>query len=210
MPGNSQPFPCNSVAYSFCPRVHFRFPSSSSPSSTNNRATGQRGQRGQRGPGPQLHPPARRCSSNQLRSPPRSATQRNYLEDAFTLTPLRDSLAIPYPSPTPASWEDRLFLDSRDEWTLGNGVTVTYSGRFNLRAANDVAFPSHESVRNDLREAYVSWHPDDSTFIDLGRVNVKSGVAAGFNPTDFFRTRAVVEPLTADPDRSCAKTGSAP
>ena len=35
--------------------------------------------------------------------------------------------------------------------------------------------------------------------IDLGRVNVKNGVAIGFNPTDFFKTRAVVEPLTADP-----------
>jgi hypothetical protein len=28
---------------------------------------------------------------------------------------------------------------------------------------------------------------------------VKSGVAVGYNPLDFFRSRAVVEPLTADP-----------
>ena len=88
---------------------------------------------------------------------------------------------------------------SRDEWNLGNNVTLDYSGRFNLRAANDVPFPSHESVRNDLRELLVSWQPADGTWIDLGRVNVKSGVAVGYNPTDFFRTRAVVEPLTADP-----------
>lgn len=128
-----------------------------------------------------------------------NATQRNYLEDAFTVTPLRNSLAVPYPPPTPSSWEDRLFLDSRDQWSLGDGVTLNYSGRFNLRAANDVPFPSHESVRNDLRELYLSWQPADGTWIDLGRINEKSGVAVGYNPTDFFRSRAVVEPLTADP-----------
>ena len=106
---------------------------------------------------------------------------------------------MPFPPPTPASWEDRLFLDSRDEWNLGDNVTLTYSGRFNLRAANDMPFPSHENVLNDLREAFVSWQPADGTWIDLGRINLKSGVAVGYNPTDFFRTRAVVEPLTADP-----------
>jgi hypothetical protein len=128
-----------------------------------------------------------------------NGTQRNYLEDAFSATPLRDSLAVPFPPPAPASWEDRLFLDSRDEWHIGDDVTLTYSGRFNPRAANDIPFPSHENVLNELREAFVSWQAADGTWIDLGRVNLKSGVAEGFNPTDFFRTRAVVEPLTADP-----------
>src|SRR5262249_48860011 len=32
-----------------------------------------------------------------------------------------------------------------------------------------------------------------------GRINLKSGAALGFNPTDFFKTRAVVEPLSSDP-----------
>jgi hypothetical protein len=146
-----------------------------------------------------IPPAARRPAPAAVPASPGSATQRNYLEDAISVTPLRDSLAVPFPPPTPASWEDRLFLDSRDEWSLGDGVTLTYSGRFNLRAANDVPFPSHESVRNDLREAFISWQPADGTWIDLGRINLKSGVAVGYNPTDFFRTRAVVEPLTADP-----------
>jgi len=144
-------------------------------------------------PAAQAPPPAA------LPAPASNASQRNYIEDAFTFTPLRNDLAVPYPPPTPASWEDRLFLDSRDEWKLGDNVTLDYSGRFNLRAANDVPFPSHESVRNDLRELFLSWQPADGTWIDLGRVNVKSGAAIGYNPTDFFRTRAVVEPLTADP-----------
>lgn len=62
-----------------------------------------------------LIPPA----AAQQQAPPPSAaptvtstgTQRNYLEDAFSATALRDSLAVPFPPPTPGSWEDRLFLD---------------------------------------------------------------------------------------------------
>src|SRR5262249_20134803 len=46
---------------------------------------------------------------------------------------------------------------------------------------------------------FVSWEPLSRTFLDAGRINLKSGVALGFNPTDFFKTRAVVEPLSADP-----------
>ena len=142
---------------------------------------------------PQATPPA---------PPPTSASsgsQRNYLEGALSLTPLRDSLAVPFPPPTPASWEGRLFLDTRDEWRLADGLTATYNGRFNLRAANDLPFPSHENVLNELREAYLSWQPEQSSWIDVGRINLKSGVAVGYNPVDFFRSRAVVEPLTADP-----------
>src|SRR5262249_48485674 len=68
-----------------------------------------------------------------------------------------------------------------------------------LRDEDRARFPDHEDIRHDLREAYLSWRADGATFIDIGRVNLKSGVALGFNPTDFFRTRAVVEPLSADP-----------
>jgi hypothetical protein len=126
-------------------------------------------------------------------------SQINYLENAFSATGLRGGLAVPFPPPAPSTWENRLFFDSRDEWRLSPDLTLTYSGRFNLRAAQGVPFPSHEDVRNDLREAFVSWKPMEGIFFDLGRVNLKSGVASGYNPTDFFRTRAVVEPLTADP-----------
>jgi len=126
-------------------------------------------------------------------------TNRNYLEDAFSLTPQRGNLAVPFPSPAPSRWEDRLFLDSRDEWRLRDNLRLTYSGRFNLRAANDLDFPSHQTVLNEVREAYLTWRPVEGAWLDLGRVNLKSGVAVGFNPTDFFRTRSVVEPLTVDP-----------
>ena len=124
---------------------------------------------------------------------------RLYLENAFTVTSLRNQLAVPAPGPRPFDWQERLFLDVREEWRLAVPLTFTYSGRVNFRAEDDLNFPTHENLINDLREAYLGWQPWGSTYIDLGRINLKSGVALGYNPTDYFRTRAVVEPLSADP-----------
>jgi hypothetical protein len=124
---------------------------------------------------------------------------RLYVEDAFTGASLRNQLAVAAPAPAPFTWQERLFLDIRKEWRLAGSLTFTYSGRANFRAEDDLSFPTHENLINDLREAYLSWQPSDRTYLDLGRINLKSGVALGYNPTDFFRTRAVVEPLSADP-----------
>lgn len=128
-----------------------------------------------------------------------AANQRIYLEDAVTLSTLRSGLAVPFPAPAPANWQERPFLDLRKEWKPEQQLGFTLSDRFNLRAADNLAFPSHQNVVNDFREAYASWEPRDRTYLDVGRINLKSGVALGFNPTDFFRTRAVVEPLSSDP-----------
>lgn len=124
---------------------------------------------------------------------------RLYLENAFSVTSLRDQPVVPAPGPRPFNWQERLFLDVRKQWRLASPLTFTYSGRVNFRAEDDLSFPTHENVINDLREAYLGWQAWDRTYFDLGRINLKSGVALGYNPTDFFRTRAVVEPLSADP-----------
>jgi hypothetical protein len=78
-------------------------------------------------------------------------------------------------------------------------LKLVLSGRAELRAADDLPFPTHENARVDVRELYGSWHPTEGLFLDVGRVNVRSGVAIGYNPTDFFKTRTVVEPLSVDP-----------
>jgi hypothetical protein len=120
------------------------------------------------------------------------------VENAYTQSWLRSGV-VPFPPPLPPRWEERLLLDIRREWRLDHGVGFAYSGRLNLRAEDGLDFPSHENLTNDLREAYASWEPVEQLFIDVGRINLKSGVALGFNPTDYFKTRAVVEPLSADP-----------
>ena len=123
----------------------------------------------------------------------------NYLSDALQVSGIRNGLAVPFPSPSPATWEDWLFLDTRDEWRLGDDWRLNYSGRLNIRTSNSIPFPTHENVRNDLRELFVEFQPTDTVWLELGRVNIRNGVALGFNPTDFFRPRTVIEPLTADP-----------
>ena len=128
-----------------------------------------------------------------------NTSSRFYLENAISVTSVRDQPAVPASGSRPFNWQERLFLDVREEGRLARSLTFTYSGRTNLRTEDDLSFPAHENLINDLREAYVGWQPWDRTYLDFGRINLKSGVALGYNPTDFFRTRAVVEPLSADP-----------
>jgi hypothetical protein len=122
-----------------------------------------------------------------------------YLQNDVIGTARRDDLLVSFPPPLPARWEERLFADARDDWQISDDVSFYLSDRFNLRAEDGLGFPSHEDIRNDFREGYLAWKVDGETFLDIGRINLKSGVALGFNPTDFFKTRAVVEPLSADP-----------
>jgi hypothetical protein len=146
-----------------------------------------------------LIPRATKASASAEPSSATGATGKIYLEDAFTQSWLRGPL-VPFPPPHPEAWQERLLLDVRKEWRLGGDVGLTYSGRLNLRAEDGLGFPNHENVINDLREAYASWEPWERTYLDAGRINLKSGVALGFNPTDFFKTRAVAESLSADPN----------
>jgi hypothetical protein len=129
------------------------------------------------------------------------ANQRIYLEEAFVFSPRRDGQIVPsaaQDAPT-ASWQNLLFLDIRKQWKVHDRLTFAFSDRFNLRSEADLPVFNHEDVINNFREGYLSWEPLDRTYLDLGRINVKSGAALGFNPTDFFKTRAVQDPLTADP-----------
>jgi hypothetical protein len=130
---------------------------------------------------------------------PAGARRRIFVEDAVTGSWLENDLLPAPPPPAPPRWEERALLDARSEWHVGEGLRLLYSGRLNLRVQDGLGFPNHENLTNDLREAYLGWEPLERLFLDVGRINVKSGVALGFNPTDFFRTRAVVEPLSVDP-----------
>ena len=51
-----------------------------------------------------------------------------------------------------------------------------------------------------LKQAYLSWQPEPSLLLDLGRINARQGVALGYNPTDFFRAGAVRSVVSLDPD----------
>jgi hypothetical protein len=120
-----------------------------------------------------------------------------YWQSDLTYNSPRNDLIVPL-SP-PALWEARTFLDLRLDHRIDENVSVSYSGRVNARAQQEFGFPIRENFRNDLREAYATWTDNRGWFAQLGRINLKSGVAEGFNPTDYFKTRAVVEPTSIDP-----------
>ncbi|MDE2135762.1 MAG: hypothetical protein KGJ49_14335 [Alphaproteobacteria bacterium] len=133
--------------------------------------------------------------------PPPAASNAHgkyYAEDAFTLSSLRGTLAVPVPPPSSSRWVNRTSLDAYDQWSLDKNLSFTFSDRFNLSEAEGIGFPG-EAARNDLREAYFTWEPVTQTFVEAGRINLKSGIALGFNPTDFFKTRTGVAQASADP-----------
>jgi len=147
-----------------------------------------------------IPPPAQAAPAAAGKAPAQGGgAQRLYAENAFTADSMRADLLVPAPPPPPFKWQERLFLDAREQWSAGGAVRFYLSDRLNLRAENDLSFPTRENLINDLRELYVSTEVAARTYLDAGRINIKNGVALGYNPTDYFRTRAVVEPLSADP-----------
>jgi hypothetical protein len=45
----------------------------------------------------------------------------------------------------------------------------------------------------------VTWEPRDRTYLEAGRINLHTGVALGFNPTDYFKPRTLVDQASLDP-----------
>lgn len=133
-------------------------------------------------------------------TPATTGSGKLFIENAVTFYDYRNGLLVGPPVTAPApNVLERLFLDARRRWNLGGDLSLTYSGRFNILAQDRADFPTHDSIRNDFREGFLSWSPTPQSYVDLGRVNLRSGVATGFNPTDFFKTRAVVDRLSNDP-----------
>ncbi|WP_341668692.1 hypothetical protein [Alcaligenes sp. SDU_A2] len=53
---------------------------------------------------------------------------------------------------------------------------------------------------NTLKEAYLSWQPRNNVIVDIGRINQRSGVGVGYNPTDYFRAGAVRSLVSVQPE----------
>jgi hypothetical protein len=122
-----------------------------------------------------------------------------FLEDAFALPASRGGLVVPFPPPQPALWQNRTSLDATYQWHLSEVLTATLSDRFNVIEQNDYDFPDHSNLRNDFREGYLTWEPGARTYLEAGRINLRNGVALGFNPTDFFKTNTVLDQASLDP-----------
>lgn len=90
----------------------------------------------------------------------------------------------------------RVSLDLRLDKTLSPGWRLQIADRLDMNWQNQ---PERQNGINTLKEAYVSWQPEADRIVDLGRINMRNGVALGYNPTDFFRAGAVRSVVSIDP-----------
>lgn len=90
----------------------------------------------------------------------------------------------------------RLSLDFQVDKAFVHGWRGVLANRLDMKWP---APTGDEHSINTLKEAYLSWQPADDRLLDLGRVNVRNGVATGYNPTDFFRAGAVRTVVSGDP-----------
>jgi hypothetical protein len=123
-----------------------------------------------------------------------------YMEDTAEYIQNRTKFAVPVPGGAGPSGINRLFVDGRFNFPVGEALDVHLSDRFDFDAQNDQSFPIHQNLLNAFREGYVEYRADGGNgFLDLGRINVKNGVGYSFNPTDFFKARTVLDQFSADP-----------
>lgn len=121
-----------------------------------------------------------------------------FVEEALTLS-TRDGVLVPYPPPLPPRWQERASLDAVLQGKPIRPLTFVVSDRLNVYAQEGRASLGRDTLRNDLREAYVAWQPHPALDLEVGRINVRNGAALGFNPTDFFRARSLVGQASLDP-----------
>lgn len=118
------------------------------------------------------------------------------VEANVTASDRRDTVpATPTTSPTAVG---RFRAVAEGGFSLGPSTTFRLNAALNARMESGGDFTMDDNVRLDLREAYLLHQAGDFTF-QLGRVNIRNGVAQGFAPTDFFRAQNVDQLPTLDP-----------
>lgn len=93
----------------------------------------------------------------------------------------------------------RLSLDFQTEQSLTPALRFNFANRLDLVWPAGKVNGSEERAVHTLKEAYLGTRLDEATLLDAGRINVRNGVASGYNPTDFFRQGAVRSPVSINP-----------
>jgi hypothetical protein len=154
---------------------------------------------------PDLAPPQPNPAPDSLAPPQDSDAAALALADTTTTEPTQRRTCIEYAetaasdttyaSNHPSSPGGRVSLNVRCDGAFANGWRGVFSDRFDDFFARGA---SAQSV-NTLKEAYVSYQHDGTFLADLGRINVREGVALAYNPTDYFRANATRALISIDP-----------
>ena len=120
-----------------------------------------------------------------------------FAEDEHQLANRRGGV-VPLPASYLPNWQNRFTLYSKAEARLRDGLNFSAADRLNRLTGPYSDFPSG-TVQNDINEAYFSWKVTGENYLDAGRINLKNGAAAGFNPTDYFKRDSVALRTSEDP-----------
>jgi hypothetical protein len=90
----------------------------------------------------------------------------------------------------------RLSVDIRYDGRVASGWRLMFSDRLDVNAP---AQSLGNNGINTLKEAYLSWQAGDNLLFDFGRINVRNGLAQGYNPTDYFKAGSVRSIVSVDP-----------
>lgn len=90
-----------------------------------------------------------------------------------------------------------LSLDIYMQTRVREDLQLIFSDRLNLSGEENRRLTSDSAV-NALRELYLCYESDASS-VEMGRINLRSGVGLGYNPTDYFRSNTIVFRPTEDP-----------
>ncbi len=122
------------------------------------------------------------------------------LQNTYQMIDWKDQseLIFRIPNQKNPDWNNLGQLNMRGELPLSPHLTFKTDMLFNVYTRQGDGFDSSDDLRLDINETYLSWQQSATQFIDMGRINVKNGMATGFNPTDYFKVGSVLVRNTED------------
>ncbi|MCK5918837.1 MAG: hypothetical protein KAG34_10440 [Cocleimonas sp.] len=122
------------------------------------------------------------------------------LDNTLQSTNLKDQTDLVFKLPvlSSTSWTNLTRVGMRSETALSAVIDLKTDILLNAYTREGESFNGSDDLRLDIKEAYLSWQKSPTVFFDVGRINIKNGVATGFNPTDYFKVGTVLDRNTED------------
>ncbi|RUM94856.1 MAG: hypothetical protein DSZ28_01020 [Thiothrix sp.] len=122
------------------------------------------------------------------------------LDNTFQVTDWKEQRdqSFDLPAIESANWSNLTRFGLRSEFDTDYLITFKSDILLNAYSRENEGLDADDDLRLDIKEAYLAWQKSPALFFDLGRINVKSGVATGFNPTDYFKVGTVLDQNSED------------
>lgn len=82
---------------------------------------------------------------------------------------------------------------------LGNRTGLLFNLRGRVILEEGQGFSSRDNINLDVQELAFSYTPSPQVRFELGRINIRNGVAVGYNPTDWFKDNSLITTDSAAP-----------